>query len=101
MSHGCYTDAVPTKHRRHAITETPPVKEALDELRTELGDEPVQLGELVILGAREKTVQLRKERDRAAAARRRIADRILARDLPVDPVAAEELEHPPWGRRPT
>lgn len=88
---------MPTKRRRHAITETPPVKEALDELRRALGDEPVQLGELVILGAREKTAQLRKDRDRAAAARRRIAERILAGDIPVDPAAAaEELERPPW-----
>jgi hypothetical protein len=41
-------------HRRHAITETPSVKATLDELRGEHGVATVEVGELVILGAREE-----------------------------------------------
>ena len=37
---------MPTKHRRHAITETPPVRAALDELRDELGDGRIEFCEL-------------------------------------------------------
>ncbi len=62
VRHRCYSEPVPTKRRRHAITETPPVQEALDELREELGDEQLQLSELVILGAREKLALLRAGR---------------------------------------
>jgi hypothetical protein len=89
---------MPTKHRRHAITETPPVKAALDELRQELDSERVPLGELVVLGANAKLAELRAERDGKAAGRRRLADRIRARDLPaVDREAAEEVKRL-WAR---
>jgi hypothetical protein len=89
---------MPTKHRRHAITETPPVKAALDELRQELDSDRVPLGELVILGANAKVAELRAERDDKAAGRRRLADRIRARDLPaVDREAAEEVKRL-WAR---
>ena len=62
---------VPTNRRRHAITETPAVQAALDELRGELGTERVELGELVVLGASAKLATLRAEREGNAALRRR------------------------------
>lgn len=89
---------MPTKHRRHAITETPPVQAALDELRSELGDGRIEFGELVILGAHQKVAQLRAERDDAAARRRRLAERIRRRELPVDVAAADEVRRSGWAR---
>lgn len=45
---------MPTTRTRHTITETPRVKDALDELRAELGSQRIDLTELVMLGARLK-----------------------------------------------
>lgn len=90
---------MPTSRPRHAITETPPVQAALDELRQELGTERIQLGELVILGANAKVAELRAERDDRVARRRRLADRIRSRQLPaVDREAAEEVRRTGWAR---
>lgn len=89
---------VPTRRRRHAITETPPVQAALDELRQALGDDRVEMGELVILGAREKLARVRADRDDAAALRRRLADRIRRREIPADRVAADEVRRAGWAR---
>jgi hypothetical protein len=89
---------VPTKRRRHAITETPPVQAALDELRAALGDDRVEMGELVILGAQEKLARVRAEQDEAAALRRRLADRIRSRDIPADRAAAEQVRRAGWAR---
>jgi hypothetical protein len=89
---------VPTSRRRHAITETPPVEAALDELRRELGTDRVELGELVILGAGAKLAAIRAERDGGAAARRRLADRVRARAIQVDPDAADEVRSAGWAR---
>lgn len=94
----CYTCQVPTKRRRHAVTETPPVQAALDELRQEIGGDRVELGELVILGAREKVARVRAGRAGAVALRRRLANRIRERELPVDPDAADEVRHSGWAR---
>ncbi len=99
VRHRCYTASVPTKHRRHAITETPPVRAALDELREEIGGGRIEFGELVILGAHQKVAQLRAERDDAAARRRRLADRIRRRDVGVDVAAADEVRRSGWARR--
>ena len=74
------------------------MQEALDELRRELGDDRVPLSELVILGAREKTARLRAERDEADEARRWVAERIRARDVPVDAEAAEDVRRSGWTR---
>jgi len=82
---------VPTRRRRHAVTETPPVQAALDELREALGDDRVEMGELVILGAREKLARVRAERDDTVALRRSLADRIRRRDIPADRAAADEV----------
>ena len=89
---------MPTKRRRHAITETPAVQSALDELRQALGDDRVEMGELVILGAQEKLSRVRAEQDDTAAMRRRLADRIRHRDIPADRAAAEEVRRTGWAR---
>ena len=89
---------VPTKHRRHAITETPDVQRALDELRGELGRNRIELGELVILGANQKLAELRAQRDDTAARRKALADRIRRRELPVDVAAADEVRRSGWTR---
>jgi hypothetical protein len=89
---------MPTRHRRHAITETPPVKAALDELRGELGDARIEFGELVILGAEQKVAQLRAARDETASKRRALASRVRRRELPVDPAAADEVRRAGWAR---
>jgi hypothetical protein len=41
---------MPTKHRRRAITETPSVQAALEELQNGMGSDRIELGELVVLG---------------------------------------------------
>ncbi len=89
---------MPTKHRRIAITETPGVKRALDELRRELGDERVPYSELMLLGARAKTDELRLGRERIETARRRLIERVLAKDIPGDPAAGEEVRRSGWAR---
>lgn len=89
---------MPTKHRRHAITETPSVQAALDELREELGDSRLELGELVILGARAKVAQLRAQHDDTVGRRRQLADRIRRREIPADRTAADEVRRAGWAR---
>lgn len=90
---------MPTKRRRHAITETPPVQAALDELRRELGTDRVELGELVVLGAAAKLAAIRARRDRDDLLVRRLAERVRSRRLPVDVEAAEEVHRSGWTRR--
>jgi hypothetical protein len=90
---------MPTQRRRHAITETPPVQAALDELREALGDTArIEFGELVILGAHEKVARLRAARGETTSRRRELADRIRRRDLPVDRAAADEVRRAGWAR---
>lgn len=89
---------MPTKRRRHAITETPPVEAALDELRRELGTDRVELGELVVLGAAAKLAEIRAGHDREQALRRRLAQRVRSRDLPVDVRAADDVRRSGWSR---
>jgi hypothetical protein len=81
---------MPTSRRRHAITETPPVQAALDELRRELGSDRVELGELVVLGAEAKVAALRASRQHDDAKLRSLADRIRSGDVFVDLDAATE-----------
>jgi len=66
------------------VTETPPVKEALDELRSELGENRIELPELVIRGAREKARELRGRRSSVRDARIRLA-RSIRQSGGVDP----------------
>lgn len=71
---------------------------ALNELRRELGTDRVELGELVVLGAAAKLASIRAERDSDARLRRRLADRIRSRSLPVDVHAAERVRQTGWAR---
>jgi hypothetical protein len=89
---------MPTKRRRHAITETPHVQAALDELRQELGSDSVELGELVVLGAGVKLQAIRAERDGDAVRRRRLAERVRSRAIGVDVRAADEVRSGGWAR---
>jgi hypothetical protein len=89
---------MPTKRRRHAITETPRVETALNELRRELGDERLDMGELVTLGAREKLARLQAERRETATLRRRLADRVRSGNIPADHAAADEVRRAGWAR---
>jgi len=83
---------MPTKHKRHAITETPRVKQALDPLRTELSAERLDLAELVALGAETKLAQIRTEQDDRAAGRKRLADMIRNGEMNLDPDLADEAK---------
>jgi len=54
------------------------VRKALDDLRRELGEDRVELPELVIRGARDKVKELRLQGGEARAARMRLATAIRA-----------------------
>jgi hypothetical protein len=84
---------VPTTRPRHTITETPPVHEALDELRAKLDGDPIDMAELVILGARAKARRLPNQSAKARKARKELADWIRNGTGPkVDIDAAEEVK---------
>jgi len=89
---------VPTTRRRHAITETPAVQAALDELRRELGSDRLQLGELVVLGAGVKLDEIRARHDAGAALRGRLAERVRSRRVPVERPAADAVRATGWAR---
>ncbi len=72
------------------------MRAALDELRGELGDSRVDLGELVILGAQAKLATVRAES--GAERRRALAQRIRRHDLPADIAAADEVRRSGWAR---
>lgn len=76
------------------ITETPPVKEALDELRRLQGGEKVELPDLVIRGAKEKVRELEAASESARRARRELAEWIRSGpEVDVDMAAVEEVKH--------
>jgi hypothetical protein len=84
---------VPTTKPRHTITETEPVREALDELRSVQGGERIELPDLVIRGARDKVRELRAESGSAHRARQEIAEWIRTGEGPeVEVAAAEEVK---------
>jgi hypothetical protein len=74
------------------------VEAALNELRHELGTDRIELGELVVLGAAAKVASIHAERDTDARLRRRLADRVRSRSLPVDVDAAELARRTGWAR---
>lgn len=75
------------------VTETPPVKQALDELRRVQGGEKIEFPDLVIRGAREKVRELRAGSEPARRARLEIAEWIRTSSGPsVDLAAAEEVK---------
>ncbi len=84
---------MPTTRPRHTITETPPVHEALDELRGELGGGRIDFGELVILGARAKARALREESAEAREAREWLVREVREGTSPVDVQAADEVKY--------
>ena len=86
---------MPTTRPRHTITETPPVKEALDQLRAKLGEgERVDYAELLTLGAEIKARHLAARSEEARRASREIAGWIRSGDGPkVDIEAADEVKH--------
>ena len=83
---------MPTTHPRHTITETPSVREALDELRARLDGERIDYAELVVLGARSKVRQLPDDAKAAREAARRLAELVRGRSIPVDVGAADEVK---------
>jgi serine/threonine protein kinase HipA of HipAB toxin-antitoxin module len=86
---------VPTTRPRHTITETPPVQEALDELRAKLGEgERIDFAELVALGARAKARRLRAGERQTAEALKRLAEMVRTRSFPyeMDVAAADEVK---------
>lgn len=74
------------------VTETPPVEEALAELRKALGSHRVDFAELVVLGARVKTRQLMGDGVAGRRARSRLAEDVRARSIPIDAEAADEVK---------
>jgi hypothetical protein len=85
---------MPTTRPRYTITETPPVHKALDELRAELREDPIDFAELVILGAQAKAQRLRHDSTAARAARMRLAEMVRTGSGPApDLAAAEEVKH--------
>jgi hypothetical protein len=85
---------VPTTRPRHTITETPPVHEALEELRAKLNGSPIDMAELVILGAHAKARRLPNNTEKARKARETLADWIRNGNGPkMDIAAAEEVKH--------
>jgi hypothetical protein len=90
---------VPTRHARHSVTETPPVREALDALRRR--GEPVLMGDLVIRGARERLRELEAERDdeaRKAELRHQLVERLHTGEG-IDADAAYEVREHGWVHR--
>jgi hypothetical protein len=83
---------MPTTHPRHTITETPPVREALDDLRTRLAGERIDFAELIVLGAGVKVRQLPDDAVAAREAARRLAAMVRRRAVPVDVDAAVEVK---------
>jgi hypothetical protein len=83
---------MPTSLPRHTITETAPVREALDALRARLGSVRVDYAELVVLGAQTKLRQLPDDVERARNAAQRLAEMVRGRSIPVDVQAADEVK---------
>ncbi|HEY2283348.1 MAG TPA: hypothetical protein VGH60_07350 [Solirubrobacteraceae bacterium] len=87
---------MPTTRPRHTITETPPVRAALDELRAKLNGVRIDFAELMILGARAKARRLPEggDTEEARRARKELAEWIRNGDGPkMDLAAAEEVKH--------
>jgi hypothetical protein len=94
VQRGATLACVPTTRPRHTITETPPVQEALDELRAKLNGDPIDFAELVVLGARAKARWLPDNSEKARKAREEIAEWIRNGTGPlVDIAAAEEVKY--------
>jgi hypothetical protein len=83
---------MPTARPRHTITETPPVRAALDELRARLDGARIDYAELVILGAQTKVRRLPENAKAADEAARRLAEMVRRGAIAVDMEAADEVK---------
>jgi hypothetical protein len=95
-----FTGWVPTRHPGHSVTETPPVREALDALR--LRGERVRMGDLVIRGAHERLRELEVERDdeaHKAKLRHQLVERLHTGGEGIDVDAAYEVREHGWIHR--
>jgi hypothetical protein len=93
---GATLASVPTRRPRHSITETPPVREALDSLRRR--GERVKLDDLVIRGARDRLREIemgRKEDTEKALLRRELIEQLRTGDG-LDAAAAYEARNDGW-----
>lgn len=96
---GATLTRMPTRHPRHSVTETPPVREALDALRVR--GERVRMGDLVIRGARERLRELESERDdeaKRAELRRQLVEQLHTGEG-IDVDAAYEVREHGWIHR--
>jgi len=87
---------MPTRHPRHSVTETPPVREALDALRRR--GERIRLDDLVIRGARERLREVEAARDqetRNIELRRQLIERLRTGEG-LDADAAYEVRERGW-----
>ncbi len=89
---------MPTKHPRHAITETGPVAIALADLRDKVGEDGFTLAELVVLGAQRKLFEAELAEVAGARSRARLAQMVRAGTVPVDIEAADEVRRSGWVR---
>lgn len=90
---------MPTKHPRHAVTETGPVAVALADLRQIVGADGFTISELVVLGAQRKIFEAELAARRNVRARARLADAIRNGTLPeMDIEAADEVRRTGWAR---
>lgn len=86
---------MPTRHPRHAITETPRVRAALDELRSRGID--FTLGELVVRGAESRLTESAHESDRREL-RTRLADALRDGTHGLDSAALDAARERGWTR---
>ncbi len=89
---------MPTKHKRHSVTETPRVKAALDELRSARPGERIDLAELVILGARRKAQEQEISNDERRRRIDALVERVRTGNTGVDPQAAQRVRREGWNR---
>lgn len=86
---------MPTRHPRHAITETPPVRAALDELRRRGID--FTFGELVVRGAEARLAESAQDSGRREL-RIRLAAALRDGTHGLDSAALDEAREQGWTR---
>jgi len=74
------------------------VKAVLDPLREEVGQDRLDWGELVVLGAEEKMRQIRKSREQGDSLLRAEAQRIRGQHGDADIAAADQVRRTGWAR---
>lgn len=74
------------------------MKAVLDPLREEVGQDRLDWGELVVLGAEEKMRQIRQTRERGESLRRAEAQLIREQSGDTDVAAADQVKKTGWAR---